>query len=61
MTEWGCPSCGSASPDGTRFCGQCGTKAPEAVPAEERRLVTALFADISGFTPLASIRRSSSR
>jgi len=80
---WRCLSCGADNPEGTRFCGQCGTRlgasAPaEATPdlnaalrnfvhrqvadritegggqiAEERRLVTALFADISGFTPLA--------
>src|SRR5438874_5671321 len=53
MAEWGCPACSSANPEGTRFCGHCGAKAPEAASAEERRLVTALFADISGFTPLA--------
>src|SRR5213076_2328118 len=52
MAEWGCPACSSANPEGTRFCGHCGAKAPEAASAEERRLVTALFADISGFTPL---------
>jgi adenylate cyclase len=53
MADWACAACGSANPEGTRFCGQCGAKAPEAAAAEERRLVTAVFADISGFTPLA--------
>jgi class 3 adenylate cyclase len=41
-----------------RFCGHCGAPAAAlpAAPAldEERRLVTALFADLSGFTELAS-------
>ncbi|MDX6490693.1 MAG: hypothetical protein QOD43_938, partial [Gaiellaceae bacterium] len=54
MAEWVCGSCNGANPEGTRFCGNCGAKAPDSSPApEERRLITALFADISGFTPLA--------
>jgi adenylate cyclase len=54
MAEWVCGSCNGANPEGTRFCGNCGAKAPDSSPSpEERRLVTALFADISGFTPLA--------
>jgi adenylate cyclase len=103
MSMWTCAACGGDNPEGTRFCGHCGTPAgpapPSTVPAtptpvavpgppppiepapapdvtealksflskqvadrvfeeggqvtEERRLVTALFADLSGFTPLA--------
>src|SRR5688572_12025535 len=59
MAGWTCPACGGANPAGTRFCGHCGAPAPAAAPAapaqatEERRLVTALFADVSGFTTLA--------
>lgn len=54
-----CQACGSASPPGARFCGNCGT--PLAGPvaprlSEERRLVTVLFADISGFTSHARER-----
>src|SRR5439155_21117989 len=105
MGAWMCAACGRENPEGTRFCGHCGTPAgaqpadaplghltapsgtvpgppPPIEPApapdvtealksflsrqvadrvfeeggrvtEERRLVTALFADLSGFTPLA--------
>ena len=57
--RWGCARCGGTNPDATRFCGHCGARneAVEASPAEPRigelRLVTALFADISGFTALS--------
>lgn len=52
---WGCGACGGANPDGTRFCGHCGTPSggADVTYADERRLITALFADISGFTTLA--------
>jgi adenylate cyclase len=73
MSAWTCASCGGANPDGTKFCGHCGSPADvgEALKTfvagpvaerlveagghipEERRLVTALFADVSGFTALA--------
>jgi class 3 adenylate cyclase/tetratricopeptide (TPR) repeat protein len=51
-----CPACGANNPGGQRFCGQCGTaldSAPRPLPAEERRLATVVFADISGFTNLS--------
>ena len=60
---WSCARCAGSNPDGTRFCGHCGT--PRAVTlaeeraaalapvVDERREVTSLFADISGFTTLA--------
>ena len=57
-----CPSCGTAAPAGARFCMACGTAlagAPAAtVPqasatSEERRTVTVLFADLSGYTSVA--------
>src|SRR6266516_5583964 len=52
MAGWICGSCNAENVPGTRFCGYCG--APRAAPApEERRLITALFADLSGFTNLA--------
>src|ERR1041384_3535042 len=57
-----CPSCGFDSPAGFKFCGSCGTPvaaAPAAPPvkmrqpAEERRTVTILFADVAGFTAMS--------
>src|SRR5579884_4287442 len=76
-----CPGCGSAITATQKFCAECGTAlrgepiagaaagAPAASPAvipspapptppspppsEERRLVTALFCDLVGFTPLS--------
>ncbi|MEM7339525.1 MAG: adenylate/guanylate cyclase domain-containing protein [Actinomycetota bacterium] len=46
-----CPSCGQPVEPNARFCPWCG--APLAVPDEERRVVTVLFADLVGFTGLA--------
>jgi class 3 adenylate cyclase/tetratricopeptide (TPR) repeat protein len=59
-----CPTCGTENPAGQRFCGQCGTPlqaAPALEPVREaavseRRLVTVLFADLVGFTPLSESR-----
>jgi predicted ATPase/class 3 adenylate cyclase len=55
---WQCLDCDGENPEATRFCGWCGVEratveAAEADRPEERRLVTALFADISGFTTLS--------
>src|ERR687895_478088 len=60
-----CPNCGAAAPPEARFCMSCGTqldqvaaaaplppRAPEQ-PPEERRQVTVLFADLSGYTAVA--------
>jgi class 3 adenylate cyclase/tetratricopeptide (TPR) repeat protein len=53
-----CPSCGAANPAGFLFCGECGASlAPEALPdlaAEERKVVTALFADLTASTEMAA-------
>src|SRR5688572_9064829 len=60
-----CPGCGAAAPPEARFCMSCGTQldqvaaagppAPRAAeqPPEERRQVTVLFADLSGYTAVA--------
>ena len=53
MAEWQCAACSSGNPDGTKFCGHCGARRSAGVDrGEERRLITALFADLSGFTTL---------
>jgi class 3 adenylate cyclase len=47
-----CPSCGSENPTAQRFCGECGAplSAPTRSATEERKVVTALFCDLVGFT-----------
>ncbi len=49
-----CRSCGTSLAANARFCSNCG--ASQASVEEERRIVTALFADIVGFTALAERR-----
>ncbi len=57
-----CPRCQAAHPAGARFCPQCGAALPRDTPvadaapwpAGERRQVTVLFADLSGYTKLSS-------
>src|SRR5262245_25029067 len=47
-----CMSCGSSNPAGFRYCGACGrplARSPAATGAE-RKIVTALFCDVVGFT-----------
>jgi class 3 adenylate cyclase/tetratricopeptide (TPR) repeat protein len=48
-----CSACGQDNPPGFRFCGACGAALDTEPPREERRLVTALFADIVGSTASA--------
>ena len=48
-----CTNCGAELPDGARFCPSCGSPQTPAGAAEERRVVTAVFVDIVGFTSLA--------
>ncbi len=45
-----CPACKTANPPHARFCLQCG--AHMAATTAERRIITVLFADLSGFTSL---------
>ncbi len=60
-----CPNCGTENPPGAKFCTACGTAltglapapgpaaTPGEQPPEERRQVTVLFADLSGYTAVA--------
>ncbi len=51
-----CPRCRAPNPPGCRFCNQCGSRLGTAAfqdEGKERRVVTVLFADVSGFTSLA--------
>jgi len=48
-----CHSCGATVPAGARFCPTCGAPQAGGPQAEERRIVTVLFADLVGFTALA--------
>ncbi len=50
-----CTSCGADLPDGAAFCPDCGTPTAAAragTPTGERKLVTVLFADVTGSTTL---------
>ena len=50
-----CAKCGQKNPDGFRFCGACAAPLTAEAPQrrEERKVVTALFADLVGFTARA--------
>ena len=58
-----CPSCGAEAPPEARFCMSCGAAfepaagtaagGEDAGPSEERRTVTVLFADLSGYTAVS--------
>jgi class 3 adenylate cyclase len=43
-----CPSCSHGNEAGSKFCSVCG--AAEQLAAEERKVVSVLFADLVGFT-----------
>jgi class 3 adenylate cyclase/tetratricopeptide (TPR) repeat protein len=56
-----CASCGAANEPDDRYCGECGaplveTSRPPAAAEAERRLVSVLFGDLVGFTPLSEDR-----
>jgi class 3 adenylate cyclase len=50
-----CPACGHENPEGARFCNACAAPlaAGERPLAEERKVVTVVFADLVGFTARA--------
>jgi class 3 adenylate cyclase/tetratricopeptide (TPR) repeat protein len=56
-----CPNCGTQIPLGREFCGQCGKKLAELIETEkrvseiegERKHVTVLFSDLSGYTAMS--------
>lgn len=48
-----CPACGAEARPGDQFCAACGHRlGPEPAKEEERKLVTLLFADLTGSTTL---------
>src|SRR5262245_7365529 len=48
-----CPECGFEVTPGAKFCPECGLKLVDAAPAREtRKVVTILFADVTGSTSL---------
>ena len=47
-----CSRCGTANPEGSRFCNGCGASLVTRVGVQERRVVTALFADLARSTAL---------
>jgi class 3 adenylate cyclase/tetratricopeptide (TPR) repeat protein len=47
-----CPNCARPVPEGARFCPACGSTLAARVDAAERRVVTAIFADLAGSTRL---------
>jgi class 3 adenylate cyclase len=53
-----CDRCGRENPDGFRFCGACGAPvvpADDATLAQERKIVSAVFCDLVGFTSRAEL------
>jgi class 3 adenylate cyclase/tetratricopeptide (TPR) repeat protein len=50
-----CTACGHVNPDAARFCNDCGASLAGVAPAEaaERKQVSVLFSDLTGFTALS--------
>lgn len=49
-----CVNCGATNPDGARFCNSCGSPlASSTAFGSERRQITVVFSDLSGFTALS--------
>jgi len=55
-----CPKCGKVNPSGSKFCNECGQKLEKEEAIErkepsiegERKQVTVLFSDLSGYTSM---------
>ncbi len=47
-----CPECGGECPEGGSFCSNCGAVLVRSLAAEVRKVVTVVFADITGSTAL---------
>ncbi len=47
-----CPSCGVENPEQARFCSSCGQALVSRIGVEQRRHVTALFADLAASTAM---------
>ena len=53
VTSRACPACGAAASAEARFCSACATPLTDTGPGRlERKLATALFADVVGSTAL---------
>jgi len=49
-----CPKCQFDNPEGAKFCNECGHKFGEELATEgERKQVTVLFSDLSGYTAMS--------
>jgi class 3 adenylate cyclase/tetratricopeptide (TPR) repeat protein len=48
-----CAACGKPASTEAQFCAQCGAPLARSLEQEERKIVTALFADLEGFTSMS--------
>jgi class 3 adenylate cyclase len=48
-----CAHCGSENPAGARFCNHCGREIEDQAHGAEKRQITVVFTDLSGFTAMS--------